>query len=879
MSSSESHATITYRSISSDSNLPPWGFHLMDPDKFEAPEEAPQSPEQAPTSPDYVPGPEYPEYLVPSDDEVPIDDQPVRADASPTALSPSYVANSDPEEDPEEDPANYSANEDDEEEESSEEDEEEDEEEEHLPLANSALPAIDYVPSAEEMEPFETNEPAATPPPPPQTIFPVSMTRLHRARIFVRPHTPPSPSTEALIAEFASAPTPPSPPPSPLSPLSSPLYRIQSPPLHTSLMMTSNNVYFITSFIPFSKRRAFWSLNEDILKITILKTNTPYPSKKIRRIRACTHQRPQKDKDQYAILDLSMEAEFPAIVVNDFAPQDTLQCKSQVSTPFINEIDFRTSFDESDDEDYIIICDKNSFFYKMIPVNNLKTDSEIDYEKVMPSIPSPEPAISYCDDLDFYKDFENEFPAIVYNDAQTSKSDLLTEPILNPQHIDEFDLNDETSLSEYDEEEQNVLYFSDLFPFNIICSDDLKSEKDKDNNDIDITQSLLDNEITHGYEGLGYTDSDIADFESRLERIYTREIHRVHVVDFQGMPELLRDGLFARMAMEHRDEAGVVEVGEVLLDLDAPGTIQFQLGGARRRLSWRQFILALGLHTGEEMESPGFARYWSESERMIPGKGDLHDYWRDISTDGDFLGPPPSYTLIRDPVLRLCHRMMAHSIAGRSQAPEKVTVTDLFYLRGLDVGSVNIPYLLARYLRRFAAGRKSGAHISGGQFVGRLAQHFRLLTAEILGGLTVVAPELQMIDMAELVRLQICVQLDDTWAWVAMGPERQPDAAAGAPAVAEDAPAVDEGDQAVPAPVQAPQQPPPPPPAAARTVPQRLGRLEEDVQGLRRDVGSLRGLVERSMTDQGRFSTWMMTCMTQLMDASGLTYQAFDGTF
>ncbi|GKG50013.1 hypothetical protein Tco_0518787, partial [Tanacetum coccineum] len=90
----------------------------------------------------------------------------------------------------------------------------------------------------------------------------------------------------------------------------------------------------------------------------------------------------------------------------------------------------------------------------------------------------------------------------------------------------------------------------------------------------------------------------------------------------------------------------------------------------------------------------------------------------DILSDGDFLGPPPSYTLIRDPILRLCHRMLAHNIVGRSQAPKKVTVTDLFYLGGLDVGSVNIPYLLARYLRRFAAGRKSGAHISGGQFVG-----------------------------------------------------------------------------------------------------------------------------------------------------------------
>ncbi|GKD49422.1 hypothetical protein Tco_1278398 [Tanacetum coccineum] len=197
----------------------------------------------------------------------------------------------------------------------------------------------------------------------------------------------------------------------------------------------------------------------------------------------------------------------------------------------------------------------------------------------------------------------------------------------------------------------------------------------------------------------------------------------------------------------------------------------------------------------------------------------------------------------------------------------------------MDVDSVNVLYLLARYLRLFAARRKSGAHISGRHFVARLAEHFGLLSAKIPGGLTVIAFKLPIIDIAELVRLQICVEIDDTWASMAMRLERQPDAAAGAPAVAEDALSVDEGDQAVPAPVQAPQQPPPPPPAAARTVPQRLGILEEDVQGLHRDVGSLRGLVERLLTNQERFSIWMMTCMPQLMDASGLTYQAFDGTF
>ncbi|GJY12429.1 hypothetical protein Tco_0381738 [Tanacetum coccineum] len=45
-----------------------------------------------------------------------------------------------------------------------------------------------------------------------------------------------------------------------------------------------------------SKRRALKSLNEDILKITILTTNTPYPSKKniMRRNPACTYQKTQQ---------------------------------------------------------------------------------------------------------------------------------------------------------------------------------------------------------------------------------------------------------------------------------------------------------------------------------------------------------------------------------------------------------------------------------------------------------------------------------------------------------------------------------------------------------------------------------------------------------
>ncbi|GKD55639.1 hypothetical protein Tco_1289026 [Tanacetum coccineum] len=154
----------------------------------------------------------------------------------------------------------------------------------------------------------------------------------------------------------------------------------------------------------------------------------------------------------------SVETEFSAIIFNDeLTSEEALSCEPTVSSLNDNEFDFRISFDESDDEDYTVIFDKNSFSYKIIYVDNFKTDSENDNDKVtMPSFLSPEPTVSYFNDLDYFKDFEKKFLAIVYNDALTSKLDFLTEPSVSPQHIDECNLKDETLFSECDEEQQNV---------------------------------------------------------------------------------------------------------------------------------------------------------------------------------------------------------------------------------------------------------------------------------------------------------------------------------------------------------------------------------------------------------------------------------------
>ncbi|GKF76944.1 hypothetical protein Tco_0229414, partial [Tanacetum coccineum] len=123
----------------------------------------PEEPEQAPLSPDYVPGPEH------VDDEIVAEDQPSAEDALPTTQSPDY------------DPVDYptdGGDDGDDEEGSSEDDDDdmdieaddEEEEEENLAPTDSivvALPATDQALSAEEIEPFETDKSAATPPPHP----------------------------------------------------------------------------------------------------------------------------------------------------------------------------------------------------------------------------------------------------------------------------------------------------------------------------------------------------------------------------------------------------------------------------------------------------------------------------------------------------------------------------------------------------------------------------------------------------------------------------------------------------------------------------------------------------------------------------------------
>ncbi|GKF74510.1 hypothetical protein Tco_0220842 [Tanacetum coccineum] len=90
-----------------------------------------------------------------------MEDQPLPADASPTALSPGYIADSDPkedEEDPKEDPADHPANRGDNDDNESSDDDDDDDD-------------MILSPQVEDAEAIKTNKYAPTPPTPYHLVF------------------------------------------------------------------------------------------------------------------------------------------------------------------------------------------------------------------------------------------------------------------------------------------------------------------------------------------------------------------------------------------------------------------------------------------------------------------------------------------------------------------------------------------------------------------------------------------------------------------------------------------------------------------------------------------------------------------------------------
>nr|GEU63420.1 hypothetical protein [Tanacetum cinerariifolium] len=159
------------------------------------------------------------------------------------------------------------------------------------------------------------------------------------------------------------------------------------------------------------------------------------------------------------------------------------------------------------------------------------------------------------------RDFKADFPAIVYNDASTSYENVSSKPTISIYNAIKTDFDFSISFFDSDDEDYTFICDKDSFSYKLIPVDNLKPKP------------------------------IWMDYYLELRGIYGSNTR------LRGLTEETRQDLTDR-------------INDTEMGLDIADTLCFQLGGARRSMTWRQFILALGLHATEEMNGDGFEAYW-----------------------------------------------------------------------------------------------------------------------------------------------------------------------------------------------------------------------------------------------------------------------------
>ncbi|GJU01151.1 hypothetical protein Tco_1111489, partial [Tanacetum coccineum] len=256
--------------------------------------------------------------------------------------------------------------------------------------------------------------------------------------------------------------------------------------------------------------------------------------------------------------------------------------------------------------------------------------------------------VEYVHDLRF---FETEFPAIVFNDALTSEPEVSSKPTVSPRHVKEVDLKIKMSFSESDDEDYTVIYDNDSFSYKIISINDLKSNTNNNDGKIDVKLSSeniyinpLDSVIEADIDTYSYTfDGDLKTNHDKpnmalqpsakrhlLLRFDAQDYTNADIHDFEDRPDEMDQAMTDRLRIKH---TGVD--GQVVFTSHA----------------WRQLFGIRGPLVRELILE--FFRTCRFTDSVL-----------DLDT-ADTFHIVPSYTLIKEPLRRPCHRLIAFSIAGR----------------------------------------------------------------------------------------------------------------------------------------------------------------------------------------------------------------------
>ena len=122
-----------------------------------------------------------------------------------------------------------------------------------------------------------------------------------------------------------------------------------------------------------------------------------------------------------------------------------------------------------------------------------------------------------------------------------------------------------------------------------------------------------------------------------------------------------------------------------------------------------------------------FATYFTNLE--VDDEGFEHEaYWNRI---GRPTTTNPRESLIREPLMRVIHKLIVGSLLHRTGSKERCQKRDLWLMHALEESKgINLPWVIVEHLFRHGPGLKEGSSICGGHYVTKIAEGLGFLVED-----------------------------------------------------------------------------------------------------------------------------------------------------
>ncbi|GJS11945.1 hypothetical protein Tco_0368741 [Tanacetum coccineum] len=141
------------------------------------------------------------------------------------------------------------------------------------------------------------------------------------------------------------------------------------------------------------------------------------------------------------------------------------------------------------------------------------------------------------------------------------------------------------------------------------------------------------------------------------------------------------------------------------------------------------------------------------------------EYWLSISREEN-LGLSRSHaSTIKNPILRVIHKMITYGLCQRTTVYDKIQKNDLWLLSMFEArhqnGYANVAWLIAKWMKKKGAGTQKDSQICCGQFVTKLARKYRVLTEDVVRSLSapIYCRDLDKTTLRDLIDFDGCIEI------------------------------------------------------------------------------------------------------------------------